>query len=281
MASSTPLTKRYLSEQGPPEDEPLSSPAKRRRFYFADRISIETTVAPEGSRNSTPRTITKPETSVERAFSLRRAHGQDKLPIRCDCPPLRGRSDYRIWRREMKLILSENLVWDLVEGKIGQLPRSHYLGSQLDSLNEAAREIIITNLSPTTRPMVRNIRHAQKMWEKLEKHCKPSDWSLVRSGWLELQNIKYSQCRDIWDYVFKVDDAWRCICLDQEDILEKHEFARCASLVCSLDTPKWETWKMGFLAGRNINKPNFASLVESLTSAEDKGIVSDLIGIAI
>lgn len=38
---------------------------------------------------------------------------------------------------------------------------------------------------------------------------------------------------------------------------------------------------MGFLSGRNINIPSWAGLVESLTSAEDNGIVSDLIGIAI
>lgn len=63
--------------------------------------------------------------------------------------------------------------------------------------------------------------------------------------------------------------------------LEKHEVARCTSLMCSLDTPKWETWKMGFLSSRDTNIPSWASLVESLTSAEDKGIVSDLIGIAI
>ena len=181
----------------------------------------------------------------------------------------------------MRHILSRNFLLDLVEGQIGELPREHHLEPQLDRLNEAAREIINRNLSATTKLIVRNIRNSQKMWEKLEKHCKPSDWSLVRSGWLELQNIKYSQCYDIWDYVYKVDDAWRCICLDQEDILEKHEFARCASLLCSLDTTKWETWKMGILTGRSINIPSWASLVESLTSAEDKGIVSDLIGIAI
>lgn len=180
----------------------------------------------------------------------------------------------------MRLVLSHNLLLDLVEGKIGQLPPTHYLEPQLESLNEAAGKIISTNLSATTRLIVRNIRNPQKMWEKLEKHCKPSDWSVVRSGWLELQNIKYSQCYDIWEYVYKVDDAWRCICLDQDDILEKHEFARCASLMCSLDTPKWETWKLGFLSGRNINMPSWAGLVESLTSAEDNGIVSDLIGIA-
>lgn len=181
----------------------------------------------------------------------------------------------------MRAILSRNQLLNLVEGKVGQLPRSNYLEPQLASLNEAAGKIIKTNLSATTRLIVRNIRNPQKMWEKLETHCKPSDWSSMRSGWLELQKIKYSQCYDIWDYVYKVDDAWRCICLDQEDILEKHEFARCASLMCSLDTPKWETWKMGFLSGRNMNIPSWAGLVQSLTSAEDKGIVSDLIGIAI
>ncbi|OQE37813.1 hypothetical protein PENCOP_c009G06252 [Penicillium coprophilum] len=281
MASPTPLVKRSLSEPGPPEDEPLSSPAKRRRFYFADKMPIETTVVPEGPKDLIPRTIPITEISVERAFDLRRALREDEIPIKSDCPPLRGRSDYRIWRREVRLILSENMVLDLVEGKMGELPRSHRLGSQFDSLNEAAREIINTNLSPTTRLMVRNIRSAQKMWEKLENHCKPSDWSVVRSGWLALHNIRYSQCRDIWEYISKVDDAWRCICLDQEDVLEKHEFARCASLVCSLDTSKWETWKMGFLSGRNIDIPSWKSLVESLTSAEDKGIVSGLIGIAI
>ncbi|KXG46799.1 uncharacterized protein PGRI_035450 [Penicillium griseofulvum] len=277
MTSSTPLTKRALSEQEHPEDEPLSSPTKRRRFYFADKVV--TPITPESPRDLIPRTIPAAELSAERAFSLRSASEDDNFTIECDCPPLRGRSDYRVWRREMKIVLSENLVWDLVDGKIGQRPRSHYLGNQLDSLNEVARKIINKNLSPTTKPMVRNIRNAQKMWEKLEKHCKPTDWNLVRTGWVELQNTKYSQCYDVWEYVYKVDDAWRCICLDQEDNLEKHELARCASLVSSLDTPKWETWKMGFLSGRN--KPTWSSLVESLTSAEDKGIVSDLIGIAL
>ncbi|KAJ5244177.1 hypothetical protein N7489_004273 [Penicillium chrysogenum] len=284
MASSTPLVKRSLSGQELPGDEPLSSPAKRRRVNSAnsaEKMPIETTVASEGLRELMPRTTAETEVLVERTFSLRSVLEDDDLPIVCNCPPLRGRSDYRIWRRKMRLILSRNLLLDLVDGKIGQLPQSHYLESQLDSLNEAARKIINTNLSATTRLIVRNIRNPQKMWEKLEKHCKPSDWSLVRSGWLELQNIKYSQCRDIWEYVYKVDDAWRCICLDQEDTLEKHEVARCTSLMCSLDTPKWETWKMGFLSSRDTNIPSWASLVESLTSAEDKGIVSDLIGIAI
>lgn len=280
MASSTPLAKRSLSGQEPPGDELLSSPAKRRRVSVAENISIETTVVPEGSRDLIPQTLFKTEASIEHAFSLRSSFEDDNLPIECDCPPLRGRSDYRIWRHRMRLVLSHNLLLDLVEGKIGQLPPTHYLEPQLESLNEAAGKIISTNLSATTRLIVRNIRNPQKMWEKLEKHCKPSDWSVVRSGWLELQNIKYSQCYDIWEYVYKVDDAWRCICLDQEDILEKHEFARCASLMCSLDTPKWETWKLGFLSGRNINMPSWAGLVESLTSAEDNGIVSDLIGIA-
>ncbi|KAI1838587.1 hypothetical protein DTO006G1_9251 [Penicillium roqueforti] len=278
MASSTPLTKRSLSGQGPPGDEPSTSPAKRRRVNSAEQISTEMTVAPESPSD---RQITEAETLIERTFILRNAFGDDNFPIECDCPPLRGRSDYRAWSRKMRHILSRNFLLDLVEGKIGQLSQAHHLEPQLDSLHEAAREIINTNLSATTRLIVRNIRNPQQMWEKLEKHCKPSDWSLVRSGWLELQKIKYSQCYDIWDYVYKVDDAWRCICLDQEDILEKHEFARCASLMCSLDTTKWETWKMGFLTGRSINIPSWASLVESLTSAEDKGIVSDLIGIAI
>ncbi|KAJ5588993.1 hypothetical protein N7537_011671 [Penicillium hordei] len=281
MASSTPLAKRSISEQEPPGDEPLSSPAKRRRVNAADRTSIETTVVPKGSGDFIPQSVSKIEASIERAFSLRSSFEDDNLPIECDCPPLRGRSDYRVWRHRMRLVLRNNLLLDLVEGKIGQLPPSHYLEPQLDSLNEAARKIISTNLSATTRLIVRKIRNPQKMWEKLEKHCKPSDWSVVRSGWLELQNIKYSQCYDVWEYVSKVDDAWRCICLDHEDILEKHEFARCASLMCSLDTPKWETWKMGFLSGRSINIPSWAGLVESLTSAEDNGIVSDLIGIAI
>lgn len=281
MASSTPLAKRSLSEQEPSGDELLSSPAKRRRVNAAETMSTETTVVPGGFRNLIPQTVSKTEASIERAFSLRSSFEDDNLPIECDCPPLRGRSDYRVWRNRMRHFLSHNLLLDLVEGKIGQLPPSHYLEPQLDSLNEAAAKIISTNLSATTRLIVRNIGNPQKMWEKLEKHCKPSDWSVVRSGWVELQNIKYSQCYDIWEYVYKVDDAWRCICLDQEDVLEKHEFARCASLMCSLDTPKWETWKMGFLSGRNINIPSWAGLVESLTSAEDKGIVSDLIGIAI
>ncbi|CAG8887143.1 unnamed protein product [Penicillium egyptiacum] len=281
MTSPTPLVKRSLSEQETPGDEPLSSPAKRRRVNSAEKVPIETAVAPEGFGELMPQAIAETDVLVERAFSLRSALGFDDLQIECNCPPLRGRSDYRIWRRKMRLILSRNLLLDLVEGKIGQLPRSHHLESQLEGLNEVARRIINTNLSATTRLIVRNIQNPQKMWEKLEKHCKPSDWRLVRSGWLELQNIKYSQCYDVWEYVYKVDDAWRCICLDQEDILEKHEFARCASLVCSLDTPKWETWKMGFLSTHNINVPSWASLVESLTSAEDKGIVSDLIGIAI
>ncbi|CAI7588618.1 unnamed protein product [Penicillium glandicola] len=271
MASSTPLVKRPLYGQESLEDKLLSSPTKRRRA----------TATPEHIKDLIPRTTSETEASVERAFSLRSQFGHDHLPIECNCPPLRGRSDYRVWRRKMRLILSRNLLLDLVEGKMGQLPRSHYLEPQLDSLNEAAGRIINTNLSATTRLIVRNIRNPQKMWEKLEKHCKPSDWNTVRSGWLELQNIKYSQCRDIWDYVYKVDDAWRCICLDQENILGNHEFARCASLMYSLDTPKWDSWKMGFLSGRNINLPSWASLVESLTSAEGEGIVSDLIGIAI
>ncbi|KAK4862257.1 hypothetical protein LT330_003395 [Penicillium expansum] len=281
MASSAPFAKRSLSEQGPPGDDPLSSPVKRRRVNSAEDMPIETNIMPEGLGDLIPRTISETEASIERAFSLRSSFRDDNLTIECNCSPLRGRSDYRVWRHKMSLILSRNLLLDLVEGKIGQLPRSHYLEKQLDNLNEVAREIINTNLSPTTRLIVRNIRNPQKMWEKLKKHCKPSDWSTVRSGWLELQNIKYSQCYDIWEYVQKVDDAWRCICLDREDILEKHEFARCASLMCSLDTPKWETWKMGFLSSRNINIPSWAGLVESLTSAEDNGIVSDLIGIAI
>ncbi|KAJ5950979.1 uncharacterized protein N7479_009392 [Penicillium vulpinum] len=281
MASPTPLVKRTLSGEGPPEDEPLSSPPKRRRVNSVDKMPIATTVAPEGSKDLIPQTTAETEASIEHASNLRSAFGDDNLPIECNCPPLRGRSNYRVWRHKMRLILSRNQLLDLVEGKIGQLPQSHYLGSQLDSLNEAAEKIIKTHLSATTRPIVRNIQNAQKIWEKLEKHCKPADWSLVRSGWLELQNIKYSQCYDVSEYVHKVDDAWRCICLDQEDLLEKHEFARCASLVCSLDTPKWETWKIGFLSGRNMNTPSWASLVENLTSAEDKEIVSDLIGIAI
>ncbi|OQE94967.1 hypothetical protein PENNAL_c0003G04593 [Penicillium nalgiovense] len=281
MASSTPLVKRSISWQELPGDEPLSSPAKRRRVNSAEKMPIEETVASEGLKELIPRTTAETEVFVERTFGLRSTLEDDDLPIKCNCPPLRGRSDYRVWRRKMRLILSRNLLLDLVEGKIGQLPQSHYLESQLNSLNEAATKIINTNLSAITRLIVRNIRTPQKMWEKLENHCKPSDWSLVRSGWLALQNIRYSQCCDVWEYVYKVDDAWRCICLDQEDILEKHEVARCASLMCSLDTPKWETWKMGYLSSRNINIQSWASLVESLTSAEDKGIVSDLIGIAI
>ena len=282
MASSTPLVKRSHSGRELPGDEPLSSPSKRRRVNSAEKAPTETTAAFEDLRELMPRTTAGTEALVEHAFSLRSTlDDDDDMAIECNCSPLRGRSDYRIWRRKMRVILSRNLLLDLVEGNIGQLPQSHHLESQLDSLNEAARKIIDKNLSATTKLIVRNVRNPQKMWEKLEKHCKPSDWSLVRSGWLELQNIKYSQCYDVWEYVYKVDDAWRCICLDQEDILEKHEVARCTSLMCSLDTPKWETWKMGYLSGRNINIPSWASLVESLTSAEDKGIVSDLIGIAI
>ncbi|KAJ5135773.1 uncharacterized protein N7515_005051 [Penicillium bovifimosum] len=281
MATITSPMKRPLSrDQRPPGDEPLNSPAKRRRVTI-EGFPIEAPAAPEIFADPEAQRVENTAASVERAFALRSAFGSDNLPIECNCPPLRGRSDYRGWRRKMRVLLDRNFLLGLVEGKIGQLPQSHRFEYELKNLNAAAKMIINANLSVTTRPIVRNMHNPQEMWQKLEKHCKPSDWSLARSGWLELQNIKYSQCADAWEYVYRVDDAWRCICLDGEDAFEKHEMARCTSLVCGLDTPKWESWKMRLLSDRRASIPSWESLVKSLTSAEDKGIVSDVIGMAI
>lgn len=282
MSAFALLVKRPLSvDQRPPGDEPLSSPAKRRRVNSTDELPTETPTTPESRTDRRFQNIDETNDAIERASGLRCAFGEDNLPTECNCPPLRGRSDYRVWRRKMRLILDRNFLLELVDGKFSALPRSHRLEYELDSLKAAAEMIINKNLSATTRPIVRNMHDPQEMWEKLEKHCRPSDWSLARSGWLDLQNVRYSQCSDAWEYVYKVVDAWRCICLDQEDIYANHELARCVSLMCALDTPKWETWKMGLLAGRNANIPSWESLVENLTSAEEKGTVSDVIGIAI
>jgi hypothetical protein len=281
MAALTSLVKRPLPhDQRPPGDEPSSSPAKRRRVTI-EVLPVAAPFAPGIFTDPEAQRVDDTAASVERASTLRSAFGNDNLPIECNCPPLRGRSDYRGWRRKMRVLLDRNFLLGLVEGNIGQLPQSHRLGYELDGLNTAAEMIINANLSATTRPIVRNMHNPQEMWQKLETHCKPSEWSLARSGWLDLQSIKYSQCSDVWEYIYRLDDAWRCICLDQEDTFEKHEMARCASLMCGLDAPKWESWKMRLLSDRRASIPSWESLVESLTSAEDKGIVSDVIGMAI
>ncbi|KAJ5561940.1 hypothetical protein N7535_003598 [Penicillium sp. DV-2018c] len=281
MAALAPLTKRPLShDQIPPNDELLSSPAKRRRVTLQE-FPIEVPAAPKVFADPETQRVDSTAASVRDAWTVRSAFGYDNLPIECSCLPLRGRSDYRNWRRKMRALLDRNFLLGLVEGKIGQLPPSHHLEYELKELNASAAVIINANLSVTTKPIVRNMHNPQEMWQKLEKHCKPSDWTLARSGWLELQNIKYSQCADAWEYVYRVDDAWRCICLDQEDTFEKHEMARCVSLMCGLDTPKWESWKMHLLSDRRASIQGWEILVKSLTSAEDKDIVSDVIGMAI
>lgn len=282
MSALTVLVKRPLShDQRPPGDEPLISPAKRRRVNAIDEFSPEIPAIPEISTDPQTQKLERTAAAIERAFSLRSAFGDDNLPTQCNCPPLRGRSDYRIWRRKIRLVLSRNFLLELVDGRLAELPRSHRLEYELNRLKASAEMIINANLSATTKPIVRNMHDPQQMWEKLEKHCKPSEWNYARTGWLDLQNVKYSQCSDAWEYVYKVDDAWRCICLDREEIFEKHELARCASLMCGLDTPKWESWKMGLLSGRNASIPSWEKLVETLTSAEDKGLVTDVIGMAI
>ncbi|KAJ5794100.1 hypothetical protein N7457_000699 [Penicillium paradoxum] len=282
MSALPILVKRAFSfDQSPPRNEPPSSPAKKRRVDGVDEICFDTPVHSGGSTDFQIQNIDKTIAAIERASSLRSAYGDENLPIECNCPPLRGRSDYRLWRRRIRLVLSHNFLLELIDGEFAKLPRSHRLEYELDRLKAAAEMIINNNLSPITKPIVRNLHEPHEMWEKLEKHCKPSDWSCTRSGWLDLQNIRYSQCSDIWEYVYRVDDAWRCICLDREDVLEKHELARCASLMCGLDAPKWEGWKMGLLSGRKANIPSWEDLVESLTLAEDKGLVCDAIGMAI
>lgn len=273
MGAPTILEKRPLSPQPrtPVGDDPASSPAKRRRVITADKHSAEATENPDSSAviaEPNAQKLAETVAFVERAFGLWKAFADENSSLECDCAPLRGRSDYRIWSRKVKIVLKRNFVLDLVEGSIGQLPQSHPLDSDLAKLNVTAAMIINKNLSALTKPIVRTITNPREMWEKLERHCKPSDWTLAQTGWFDLQRIKYSRCSNVREYVDRIDDAWRCICLDKDDALEKHELARCASLVFSLDTPRWESWKMGVLSGRKTNIPSWASLVDRLLAAE-------------
>lgn len=272
MGAPTVLEKRPLSPQPrtPLGEDPASSPAKRRRVNMADKQFAEATEYPTSPAMPDPnaRKLAETVAFVERAFSSWQAFGDDRSLIECNCAPLRGRSDYRIWSRRIKVVLRRNFVLDIVEGKVGQLPHSHPLDSDLGKLNATAALIITRNLSPITKPIVRTLTDPREMWEKLERHCKPSDWTLAQTGWLNLQRVKYSRCSNVREYVDRVDDAWRSICLDKDDALEKHELARCASLVFSLDTPKWESWKMSVLSGRQTNIPSWASLVDKLLAAE-------------
>lgn len=273
MGAPTMVEKRPLSPQPrtPLGDDPASSPAKRRRVNNADKHFIEASenpALPALFTDPNARKLAETVAFVERAFGLWKAFADDNSPVECDCAPLRGRSDYRVWSRKIKIVLKRNFVLDLVEGKVGQLPASHPLDGDLEKLNVTAVTIINKNLSSLTKPIVRTLTNPREIWEKLERHCKPSDWTLTQMGWFDLQRVKYSRCSNVREYVDRLDDAWRCICLDNDDILEKHELARCASLVFSLDTPKWETLKMGVLSGRKSNIPNWASLVDKLLAAE-------------
>jgi hypothetical protein len=273
MGAPTVLEKRPLSPQPrtPLGDDPASSPAKRRRVNMAENHYAEATEnldLPAPCADPNAQKLAETVAFVERAFGLWKAFADEKPPVEYNCAPLRGRSDYRIWSRKIKIILKRNFVLDLVEGKIGQLPQSHPLDADLEKLNATAATIINKNLSALTKPIVRTMTNPREMWQKLERHCKPSEWTMAQTGWFDLQRVKYSRCSNVREYVDRVDDAWRCICLDKDDVLEKHELARCASLVFSLDTPKWESWKMGVLSGRKTNIPNWASLVDRLLAAE-------------
>lgn len=273
MAVPTIVEKRPLSPQlkTPQRDEPTISPAKRRRVTMADKQyakATENLASPVVVSDPNLDKIAETVAFVEKAFSSWKAFADEKFPIECNCAPLRGRSDYRIWSRKMKIVLKRNCVLDIVEGKIARLPQSHPLDADLEKLNATAAMIITKNLSALTKPIVRTMTNPQEMWEKLERHCKPSNWTMAQTGWLELQEIKYSRCANVREYVDRVDDAWRCICLDKDDVLEKHEIARCTSLVSSLDTPKWESWRMSVLAGRQTNIPSWVNLVHRLLAAE-------------
>ncbi|CAG8170012.1 unnamed protein product [Penicillium salamii] len=274
MGAPTILEKRPLSPQvkTPLGDDLATSPAKRRRVFMADKQYAEELENPTSPAVTDPnaRKLAETVAFVERAFSSWKAFEDELLPIECHCAPLRGRSDYRIWSRKIKMILKRHCVLDLVEGRIGQLPQSHPLDRDLERLNATAAMIITRNLSALTKPMVRTMTNPRAMWEKLERHCKPSDWSLAQTGWMNLQNIKYSRCSGVRDYVEQMDDAWRSISLDKDEIFENHEIARCASLVFALDTPKWETWKTNVLSGRQANIPSWANLVDKLFAAEFK-----------
>ncbi|CAG7923236.1 unnamed protein product [Penicillium olsonii] len=274
MGNPTVLEKRPHSPQvkTPLGEDLTTSPAKRRRVYLAEQYFGDETENPRSPAVIDPeaRKLAETVAFVERAFSSWKAFEDELLPMECHCAPLRGRSDYRVWSRKIKMILKRNCVLDIVEGRVGQLPQSHPMDRHLERLNSTAAMIITRNLSALTKPMVRTMTNPREMWEKLERHCKPSDWSLAQTGWLKLQNIKYSRCSGVRDYVEQMDDAWRSICLDKDEMFANHEVARCTSLVFALDTPKWETWKTNVLSGRQANIPSWANLVDKLFAAEFK-----------
>ena len=174
--------------------------------------------------------------------------------IKCRGGPLAGRYDYRRWAREMGEIFETNGLKEAIEGKLvalGQLAGSPFQ-AELVRVHTIARHIINSNVNESSRASLHGIRCSQETWEKLRKlyQLSPSEMSL--EGWGLIKEKRISHYTSAIQYTTALEDAWRQVCMDQDDMFKQTQPMLCTALLHGLDGFEWSLWKNTILANGDI-----------------------------